>query len=124
MYFNLDQITASKYLSKIHFPIIISILGESFNYNHGVVVWRQMIIDFENETTNELSVGGIDNIAGVNNRFHKVMRGYEILPSKKIKWAVTDWTDRGKNEMHGELHYLFKKGKWSWYLVCPVGMMR
>ena len=93
------------------FPVILSILGERSSYNHVVVVWKQMVIDFENERTSALTMETIDNIAGINNRFHKFGRGYGILPSKAMKRAVNDWTDWGEQDMHGDLRYLFKKGK-------------
>ena len=70
-----------------------------------------MVIDFKNETTSALTMETINNIAGINNRFHKFVHGYGVLPSKAMKQAVNDWTDWGEKDMHGDLHYLFKKGK-------------
>ena len=62
------------HLRRIKFPVIISVLGQMSSYNHVVVVWKNMIIDFENEMTYALSIEGIDKIAGVKNRFHKLVR--------------------------------------------------
>ena len=61
------------HLRRIKFPVIISVLGQMSSYNHVVVVWKNMIIDFENEMTYALSIEGIDKIAGVKNRFHKLV---------------------------------------------------
>jgi hypothetical protein len=115
MYLKPEEFATSQMLNnnlfKLRFPVILSILGERSSYNHVVVVWKQMVIDFENEKTSALTIETIENIAGINNRFHKFVRGYGILPSKAMKRAVNDWTDWGEKDMHGDLRYLFKKGK-------------
>ena len=60
MYLNPEQFRTAeltvKHLEMISFPVIISILGVQSSYNHVVVVWKKMIIDFENEYPYSLSV--------------------------------------------------------------------
>jgi hypothetical protein len=36
-------------LSKISFPVIVSVVGQYSIYNHVAVVWKKMIIDIEHE---------------------------------------------------------------------------
>ena len=43
-------------LSKISFPVIVSVVGCFSSYNHVVVLWKNMIIDIENEYPFELTV--------------------------------------------------------------------
>jgi hypothetical protein len=96
-------------LSKISFPVIVSVVGRYSSYNHVVVVWKKMIIDIEHEYPFALTVGNVDSLAGRNNPFHKLVRGIGILPSKAMKKMNSDYSDWGEGKMRGELHHLFKQ---------------
>jgi hypothetical protein len=113
MYLNPEQFRTAeltvKHLEMISFPVIISILGVQSSYNHVVVVWKKMIIDFENEYPYSLSVDNLNKLAGKNNRFHKLVRGVGILPSITMKKKHNDTGDWGEGEMKTELRHLFKK---------------
>jgi hypothetical protein len=113
MYLNPEQFRTAeltvKHLEMISFPVIISILGVQSSYNHVVVVWKKMIIDFENEYPYSLSVDNLNKLAGKNNRFHKLVRGVGILPSIAMKKKHNDKGDWGEGDMKTELRHLFKK---------------
>jgi hypothetical protein len=95
-------------LSKISFPVIVSVVGQFSLYNHVVVVWKGMIIDIEHEYPFALTVDNIDSLAGRNNPFHRLVRGIGILPSRSMKQMNKDYSDWGEKKMTGELRHLFK----------------
>ena len=113
MYLNPDLFTTAeltvKHLGMISFPVIISILGVQSSYNHVVVVWNKMIIDFENEYPYSLSVDNLNKLAGKNNHFHKLVRGVGILPSIAMKKKLNHTGDLGEGLMKTQLRHLFKK---------------
>ncbi len=92
--FKTSQMLVSN-LSKIGFPVLISIVGKYSSYNHVVVVWKNKIFDFKHEYPYELTEANVD-IAGKNNHYHKLVRGYGILPLKSMKKKNTDYSDWGK----------------------------
>ncbi len=50
-------------LSKISFPVIVSVVGRFSLYNHVVVVWKGMIFDIENEYPFALTVDSVEYLA-------------------------------------------------------------
>ena len=95
-------------LSKISFPVIVSVVGRFSLYNHVVVVWKGMIFDIEHEHPFALTVDSVDSLAGRNNPFHKLVRGIGILPSRAMKKMNRDYSDWGEEKMTGELRHLFE----------------
>ena len=95
-------------LSKISFPVVL-VVGRFSLYNHVVLVWKGMIIDIEHEYPFTFTVDSVDNLAGKNNPFHKLVRGIGILPSRSMKKMNGDYTDWGEGKMTGELQHLFKQ---------------
>ena len=51
----------------------------------------------------------VDNLAGRNNHFHKLVHGIGILPSRTMKRMNSDYSDWGEKEITGELQHLFKQ---------------
>ena len=100
-------------LSKISFPVIVSVVGRYSSYNHVVVVWNKTIIDVEHEYPFVLTVDNVDSLAGKKNHFHKLVQGIGILPSKAMKKKNYDFLDWGESKMRQDLHYLFKKSKYN-----------
>ena len=74
-----------------------------------MVVWEKKIIDIEHEYPFELTVDNVDCLAGKNNPFHKLVRGFGILPSRAMKKMNSDYSDWGEGKMRGELRHLFKQ---------------
>ena len=93
--------------SKISFPVIVSVVGKYSSYNHVVVAWKKMIIDIEHEYPFALTEESVDSLAGKNNPFHKMVRGFGILPSRTMKKMNRDYSDWGEGKMTGELRHLF-----------------
>jgi hypothetical protein len=98
-------------LSLIQLPMILSVVGKNSLYNHVVVVWKSHIIDFECRTTYSVSEANVNRICGTNNTFVKIARGYVILPSKKMKYAVKDFSDWGEKQLREKYYYLFMSRK-------------
>lgn len=93
----------------IKLPMILSVVGKHTYYNHVVVAWRENIIDFEEQFTYSATVENVNQICGPNNPFHKLSRGYIILPSKKMKQGVGDYSDWGENDVLLKYSHLVRK---------------
>ncbi len=94
-------------LSTIRLPMIASFVGKHSLYNHVVVVWNGRIIDFESRVTYSVNEENVNRICGPNNPFVAVTQGYVILPSKKMKAAVKDFSDWGEKVLREEHSNLF-----------------
>lgn len=109
-YLNTDQFkTSSKVvenMSAIKLPVLISVCGHDSVYNHVVVVWRGIIIDFETSSPYALTVSNVENICGPKNAFHRIRCGLIILPSKKMKGAIKDFTDWGEHHLRVNFSHL------------------
>jgi hypothetical protein len=89
-----------KVLVEIEFPMLISVESKLAAYQHVVVVWREMVIDFESMHTYPLTEDTLRQICSVNTTFQQISCGYAILPSKICKalqanqniqdWGVAD----------------------------------
>ncbi len=69
-----------KALLEIKFPMLISVESKLATYHHVVVVWREMVIDYESMYTYPLTKDTLRQICGVNTTFHQICCGYGILP--------------------------------------------
>ncbi len=74
-----------KALLEIKFPMLISVESKFAAYQHVVVVWREMVIDYESMYTYPLTEDTLRQIFGVNTTFQQISCGYGILPSKNCK---------------------------------------
>jgi hypothetical protein len=85
-----------KALLEIEFPMLISVESKAAAYHHVVVVWREMVIDYESKYTHPLTEDTLRQICGVNTSFQQITFGYGILPSKFYKALqanqnIQDW---------------------------------
>ncbi len=85
-----------KALLEIIFPMLISVESKFATYHHVVVVWRQMVIDYESMYRYPLTEDTLRQICGVNTTFQQISCGYGILPSticEKIEanQYIQDW---------------------------------
>jgi hypothetical protein len=92
-------------------PVIISVVGRHLLYNHVVIVWKGQVIDYESRTIYLLSEDTVNGICGPHNPFVTVSRGYIILPSKKMKKAVNDFSDWGEISLRQNHAFLFRNHK-------------
>ncbi len=74
-----------KVLLEIKFPMLISVESKFATYHHVVVVWREMVIDYEYMYTYPLTEDTLRRICGVNTTFQQISCGYGILPSTIFK---------------------------------------
>jgi hypothetical protein len=83
-------------LLEIKFPILVSVEIKFATYHHMVVVWREMVIDYESIYTYPLTEDTLRQICGVNTTFQRISCGYSILPSTICKTFeenqnIQDW---------------------------------
>jgi hypothetical protein len=71
-----------KALLETKFPMLISVESKLATYHHVVVVWREVVIDYESMYTYPLTADTLRQICGVNTTFQRLSCGYGILPSK------------------------------------------
>jgi hypothetical protein len=102
--------------SQFKFPVIVSLEVTNSAYSHVIGIWNKMIIDFEYKSAYPLTINNLDFSCGCESTFVRVLRGYGIFPSKKMKKAcrqVDGYSDWGESDVSGSLNYLFKRGKFQ-----------
>jgi hypothetical protein len=70
-----------KALLEIKFPMLISVESKFAAYQHVIVVWREMVIDYESMYTYPLTEDTLKQICSVNTTFQQISCGYGILTS-------------------------------------------
>ncbi len=86
-------------LLEIKFPMLISIESKLVTYHHVVVVWREMVIDYESIFTYPLTEDSVRQRCGVITTFIRISSWYGIFPSKQIRKLsengnIIDWGSR------------------------------
>jgi hypothetical protein len=76
--------------------MLISVESKLATNHHVVVVWREMVIDYESMYTFPLTKDTLRQICSVNTTFQRISHGYGILPSKICKALqanqnILDW---------------------------------
>ena len=103
-------------MSRIKFPVIVSMKTTNSSYNHVICIWNNAIIDYENQSTYPLTINNLDFSCGPMSSFIAVNRGYGIFPSKEMRRAcremdgIVDW---GESDVKDELRFLFKSGRFQ-----------
>jgi hypothetical protein len=100
-------------LREIKFPLIISVMGTHACYHHVVIVWREMIIDYESEYTFPLTNDSLRQICGVNTSFAGISCGYGIFPPNYIQnfmdnISIEDWGVKEYNIKGSSIRKYFK----------------
>ncbi len=85
-----------KALLEIKFSMLISVESKLATYYHVVVVWREMVIDYESLYTYPLTEDTLRQICSVHTTFQQISCGYGILPSTTCKALqanqnIQDW---------------------------------
>jgi hypothetical protein len=80
--------TTLKALLAIKIPMLISVESRQATYNHVVVVWRNMVIDFECMHTYALTEEPLREVCGVHTTFVRLTSGYGVIPPKPIRSAM------------------------------------
>ncbi len=86
-------------LLEMNFPMLISIESKLAAYHHVVVVWKEMVIDYESMLTYPSIEDSLRQICGVNTTFIGIRSGYGIFPSTQISKLlenanIIDWGSR------------------------------
>ena len=76
--------------------MLISVESKLATYHHVVVVWRQMVIDYESMYMYLLTEDTLRQICGINTTFQQISCGYGILLLKFCKALqanqnIQDW---------------------------------
>jgi hypothetical protein len=92
------------FLSKVIFPVIIAVKGTFACYHHVIVVWKNVVYDYESKHRYPLTNESLTQVCGQNTTFHGISCGYGIFPPKKIKqlaqnahicdWGLTEWKNK------------------------------
>jgi hypothetical protein len=72
-------------LLEIKFPVLISAESKLAINHHVVVVWREMVIDYELMYMYPLTEDTLRQISGINTTFQRISCGYGISPSTIAK---------------------------------------
>ncbi len=85
-----------KALLEIKFPVIISVQAKRATYNHVVVIWRKMVIDYESKYIYPLTEDSLRQVCGFTTTFQRITSGYGIVPSRQICQSpenvhIKDW---------------------------------
>ncbi len=80
-------------LFAIKFPMLISVESTQATYNHVVVVWRNMVINFKCMHTYALTEESLRQVCGVHTTFVCITSGYGIIPPKPICSAMKNAND-------------------------------
>jgi hypothetical protein len=67
-------------LLEIKFPMLILVESKLAIYHHVVVVWREMVIDYESMYMYPLTKDTLRQICAVNITFQQISSGYGIFP--------------------------------------------
>jgi hypothetical protein len=100
-------------LIKVKFALIISVMGTHACHHRVVVVWREMIIDYESEYTFPLTNYSLRQICGVNTSFAGISCGYGIFPPNHIQnsidnTSIEDWGIKEYNIKGSSIRKYFK----------------
>ncbi len=84
------------YLSWLKFPSIILVNSKLANYEYFVIVWHNMVIDYESEYIYKFTEVSLRQLCGDNTIFQQISNEYGLFPPKEVQVLVTsidvsDW---------------------------------
>jgi hypothetical protein len=85
-----------KMLEQMKIPVLIGVSSTHSCYDHAVVIWNGIVIDYESMYTYPLTEESLRQVCGTNTTFQKVTSGYGLFPPKNLrknvnKLNVMDW---------------------------------
>ncbi len=88
-------------------------MGTHACYHHIVVIWREMIIDYESKYTFSFTNDSLRQICDVNTTFAGISCGYGIFPpnyicSSKDNVSIEDWGINKYNTKGSSIRKYFK----------------
>ncbi len=105
-----------KALLEIKFPVIISVKAQRATYNHVIVIWRKMVIDYESRYIYPLTEDSLRQVCGFTTTFQWITSGYGIFPSRQIcqlpeNVHIKDWGTSEYYKPGGSIRKYFKKNQ-------------
>ncbi len=102
-----------KVLLEVKFPVIISVQAQCVTYNHVVVIWRKMGIDYESKYIYPLTEDSLRQVCGFTTTFQQITSGYGIVPLRQICRSpenvhIKDWGTSEYYEPGGSISKYFK----------------
>ncbi len=96
--------------------MIISVQAQHATYNHVVVIWRKMVIDYESTYIFPSAEDSLRQVCGFTTTFQRITCGYGIFPSRQIRQSpeivhIKDWATSEYYEPGGSISKYFKKNK-------------
>ena len=82
------------------FPVLISVNSSNAVYDHAVVVWQGIILDYESRFVLSLTADALQHICSENTIFRNISSGCGLFPSKQIRALCTNVTDWGEGSYH------------------------
>ncbi len=85
-----------KMLKEVKFPVLLGISSTQTSYNHAVVIWNGIAIDYESMYTFSVTEESLRQVCGATTTFQKVSTGWGLFPPKNLhkklnEVQVTDW---------------------------------
>ncbi len=112
---NLNKLTSLqltlKMLKDVKIPLLLGISSTQTSYNHVVVIWNGIVIDYESRYTFSVIEESLRQICGANTTFRRVSTGFALFPPKKFRkklnevqvtdWGITEFYKRDENTIRG-----------------------
>ncbi len=112
---NLNKLTSLhltlKMLKEVKFPVLLGISSTQTSYNHVVVIWNGIVIEYESMYTFSVTEELLRQVCGANTTFRKVSTGWRLFPPKNLRkksnevlvtdWGITEFYKRDENTIHG-----------------------
>ncbi len=97
----------------IKFPVIISVPAQRATYNHVVVIWRKMVIDYDFKYIYPLTEDSLRQVCGFTTTFQRITSGYGIVSSRQICQSlenvhIKDWGTSEHYKPGGSIRKYFK----------------
>ncbi len=112
---NLNKLTSLhlmlKMLKDVKFPLLLGISSTQTSYNHVVVIWNVIVIDYESKYTFFVTEELLRRVCGANTTFRKVSTGFGLFLPKNLHkkfnevqvtdWGITEFYKRDENTIRG-----------------------
>ncbi len=95
------------YLSWLKFPAIILVNRKPANYEHVVIVWHNMVIDYELEYIYKFTEDLLRQLCGDDTTFQQITTRYGLFSPKEVRASVTsiDVSDWGISQYYDDKKY-------------------
>ena len=77
-----------KMLEQMKIPVLIGVSSTHSSYDHAVVIWNGIVIDYESMYSYPLTEELLRQVCGTNTTFQKVTTGYGLFPPKNLRKKV------------------------------------